>query len=196
MNVVERGVSRDESEHRDSNMNSNTDRVETGRTRISFILATTSSRMRGASICFLCFPLSPPRLNLEPDRLLRDSFRCEFRAAARVPPSFAPLTSVDLFRNSRLRLGGAYAAVAGFVAELVKWYSVRLIGALCISVLSSRGRRRTRESSWPVTGKDWFRLRVAAAGMLIYPHPKSLPTGLPSPTDDRSYSVAIHYTGD
>ena len=45
--------------------------------------------------------------------------------------------------------------------------------------LSSRGRRRTRESSWPVTGNDWFRLRVAAAGMLIYPHPKSLPTGLP-----------------
>jgi hypothetical protein len=50
--------------------------------------------------------LSPPRRNPEPDRLLRDSFRCEFRAAARVPPSFGPLTSVDLFGNSRLRVGG------------------------------------------------------------------------------------------
>jgi len=49
--------------------------------------------------------LSPPRRNPEPDRLLRGSFRCEFRKAARVPPSFGPLTSVDLFGNSRLRVG-------------------------------------------------------------------------------------------
>ena len=86
-------------------------------------------------------------------------------------PLFGPLTSVDLFGIRAFGWAAAYAAVAAFVAEPVKLHSVRLIwpnfldswsrsqfcfsfGALCISVLSSGSRRRTRESSWPMTEKD------------------------------------------
>jgi hypothetical protein len=154
-------------------MNSNTDRVGAIRTQISFISGNHKQRCRGLYLLDL-LSLFPYR---HPDEIRNQTVFCAtvFVASSGLRPVCRPLSGRSLpWISLEIRAFGwaaAYAAVAAFVAELVELHSVRLIwpnfldswlrsqfcfsfGALCISVLSSGSRRRTRESSWPVTGKD------------------------------------------